>query len=463
MNETLRNRPSLGELRAEIAQVTSDIIELVGKRNELARQAGVAKTSDSLPMEDEEVEDALIRQVITICERVGVDRETGLKILAVMLSESKKAQGVQGRNQSAPIFSTALALQRKGQKILRLDVGEPDFPPPKAVLEACSKALFSYKTHYTEPRGIPELREALRLFLARKHHFDAEDNEVAVTPSGRFAIYAALASAVGEGEGAIVLEPSWPAYRDVLQKLGARPTLVHTTLQDGWTPSVRQIEAAIRPNTKAIVLSYPNNPTGKVLSPDLFKEIVDLADSRGLTIISDEIYNEYTKNPCPSVLNTTPKKFILTSSFSKTWAMTGFRVGYAVSSKETIASISEMISLMVTSVPEFIQWGAIKALTSDTDVQKNVRTIRERVEAACKGLDGIVSLEYARPDGAIYVFPRLKSGESGDSFSDRMLTRGVSVAPGSVFGNYADFFRISLGQPTEIIIEGIKEMGEALA
>ena len=462
MNETLRNRPSLGELRAEIAQVTSDIIELVGKRNELARQVGAAKTLGLLPMEDEDVEEALTRQVIAMCEKVGVKKEAGLKILAVLLSESKTAQGLQDRNQSVPIFSKALALQRKGQKLLRLDVGEPDFPPPKAVLEACSNALFTLKTHYTEPRGIPELREALREYLTRKHHYHAEDSEVAVTPSGRFAVYAALASAVGEGEGAVLLEPNWPAYSDVLRRIGSRPTIVHTSLDEGWTPSVRQIEEAIRPNTKAIILSYPNNPTGKVLPPGLFKEIVDLADSRDLTIISDEIYNEYTNKPCPSVLETTARKFVLTSSFSKTWAMTGFRVGYAVSSKETIVSISKLISLMFTSVPEFIQWGAIKALTAEAEVRKNVRTIRERVEAACKELDRIASLEYRRPDGAIYVFPRLKSGESGDSFSDRMLSGGVSVAPGSVFGNYPDFFRISLGQPTEVITEGIRKMGDAL-
>ncbi len=464
MDETLRNRPSLGELRAEIAEVTNDIIELVGRRNELARQSGIAKTLDSLPMEDDEVEDALTRQVIAICERVGVEKGTGLKILSVLISESKKVQGVQGRKPPAPIFSRALDLQRKGVKLLRLDVGEPDFPPPRAVLEACSDALFSLKTHYTEPRGIPELREALRQYLTRKHRFDAGDGEVAATPSGRFAVYAALASVVGEGESAISLEPNWPAYRDVLQQLGARPAIVHTSLDEGWTPSVAQIEQAIRPDTKAIILSYPNNPTGKVLSPSLFKEIVDLADSRGLTVISDEIYNEYTDKPCPSVLETTPQKFILTSSFSKTWAMTGFRVGYVVSSKETIGSITKMISLMITSVPEFIQWGAIKALSADDDAKRNVGTMRERVEAACRELDRIDSLEYARPDGAIYLFPKLTiPGESGDSFSERLLATGVSVAPGSVFGNYADFFRISLGQPTEVIMEGIRRMGEALA
>jgi aspartate aminotransferase len=201
-----------------------------------------------------------------------------------------------------------------------------------------------------------------------------------------------------------------------------------------------------------------------VLSPGLFREILELADDHDLTVVSDEIYNEYTEKPCPSILETTPKRFVLTSSFSKAWSMTGFRVGYAVSSMETIANMSKMISLMITSVPEFIQWGAIKALSADEDVKRNVKAMHDRVGAACEELDKIGSLEYARPDGAMYVFPRVhKRGETGDSFSEKLLTNGVSVVPGSVFGDYPDFFRISLGQPREVITNGIRKMGELLA
>lgn len=450
-------------MRAQITKVTKEIIELMGRRNEFAREIGRIKTRDSLPEEDEGVEDELSRQVIAECERAGVDRGAGLKILNVLLAESKKVQGVRGRPAPVPIFSKALELQRKGVNLVRLDVGEPDFPPPAAVLKACADALFSHKTRYTESRGIPELREALRHYLARKHHFEAGEDEVTVTPSGRFAVYAALAAVVGEGESVIVVEPNWPAYRDALEQLGARSIVVHTDIEEAWTPSVKQIEESIRPSTKAIVLSYPNNPTGRIIPPRLFKEIVDLADDRGLTIVSDEIYNEYAFRPCPSILETTPRKFILTSSFSKTWAMTGFRIGYVVSSKETVASISKMISLMFTSVPEFIQWGAIKSLEADGNVKRNVTEMRNRIEIACRELDRIDSMEFVKPDGAMYVFPRLKKlDESGDSFSDRLLTKGVSVAPGSVFGDYRDFFRISLGQPKKSIVEGVKLMGELL-
>lgn len=460
----MKRQTTLAELRTQIIKVTKEIIELAGKRNELACEIGRIKTKDFLPIEDEGVEDELVRQVISECERVGLDRSVGLKILNTLIADSKRTQGIRGRDAPASTFSKALELQRKGIKLLRLDVGEPDFPPPAAVVQACADALFSHKTHYTESQGIPQLRDALRRYLARKHRFEAGEEEVVVTPSGRFAVYAALATVVGEGEGAIVVEPNWPAYRDALRQLGAKCIPVRTSIEEGWTPSTRQVEESIRPNTKAMVLSYPNNPTGRVISANLFKELVGLADDTGLTVISDEIYNEYAFGPCPSTLETTPKKFIVTSSFSKTWAMTGFRIGYAVSSKEIVASISKMISLMFTSVPEFIQWGAIKALEADDDVRRNVAGMRTRIDVVCRELDRINSLEYRRPDGAMYVFPRLKNQEeSGDSFSQKLLAKGVSVVPGSIFGDYRDSFRISLGQQEETIVEGVKRIGEALA
>ncbi|MDG6953110.1 MAG: aminotransferase class I/II-fold pyridoxal phosphate-dependent enzyme [Nitrososphaerota archaeon] len=459
--------PDIAELRADIAETTKEIIRLMGRRNDLARQVGRLKARESLPAEDDAVEDSRLREVTEECDRAGVDRGAGLKILAVLLAESKKAQGI-SPPASGPtpmsVFAKALALQKGGAKLIRLDVGEPDFRPPKAVLEACIEALVGFKTHYTEPSGIPALLLALRNYLRRKSGLEVSNDELAVTPSGRFAVYAALSATISEGDSALVLEPSWPAYKEVLHHIGAKPIMIRTKLEEGWSLSTEALAEAIRPNTKAIVLSYPNNPTGKVISPETFRSVVELADDRGLTVISDEIYNEYSSKPCPSILRTTPKKFILTSSFSKTWAMTGFRIGYAVSSRDVITKVAKMTSMEVTSVPEFIQFGAIKALDADTEVKSNVEEMKRRIDAVSEELDKIDSLEYFRPDGAMYFFPRLrKQGWSGDRFVESLLERGVSVTPGLAFGDYPDFFRISLGQPKETILEGVRRMGDLLA
>lgn len=429
----------------------------------MAREVGRLKNERSIPIEDEEVEDALIQGAMEECDKAGLDRSSGLKIVGVLLAESKRAQGMKERPTPGSVLARAKALQRKGVDVIRLDVGEPDFHPPQAVLKACSEALYTFKTHYTESQGIPELRSALRSYLKKKSGFRVSDEEIAITPSGRFAVYAALSTVVGEGESAVVIEPNWPAYREVLESLRARPLIIRTALDEEWTPSVNEIQERIRRTTRAIILSYPNNPTGKVISIRRFKEIVKLADDLGLTVLSDEIYNEYSSKPCPSVFKTTPKKFILTSSFSKTWAMTGFRIGYAVSSKETVSSIAKSTSLMFTSVPEFIQWGAIKALSSSSEVKRNAIQMRTRVEAACEALDNISSIEFAKPEGAMYVFPRIKTGETGDSFAERLLEKGVSVTPGTAFGDYPDFFRISLGQPKEKILQGVGRIGELLS
>ena len=459
--------PGIDELRSDIAEITREIIRLVARRNGLAREVGRLKASGSLPAEDDAVEDSLLAEVTEECDRTGVDRVAGMKVFALLLAESKKVQGIQARSPMASpmsVFAKAVELQRRGAKLIRLDVGEPDFKPPQAVLEACSDALFGFKTHYTEAKGIPELLSALRGYLQRKSGFAATEDEVAVTPSGRFAVYAGLSAVVSEGDSVILPEPNWSAYREALQHLGARTIAVHGRLEDGWSLLPDEVERAIRANTKAIILSYPNNPTGKVISPEEFRGVVQVADDHGLTVISDEIYNEYSSKPCPSVLRTTPRKFVLTSSFSKAWAMTGFRIGYVVSSKDIVSRVAGMTSLMLSSVPEFVQHGAIKALDADAEVAKNVAEMKDRVEAVSGELDKVGSLEYVKPDGAMYFFPRLrKKGLTGSRFAEDLLQKGVTVTPGAAFGAYEDFFRISLGQPKETILEGVRRMGDLLA
>jgi len=454
-------------LREEIARITANIIETIGRRNELARQVGRIKDEASLPHQDDRVEDSIMRAVINECDRFGVSRGAGLKVLSVLLAESKRVQGgstIGVSDSPMTAFEKAAEMQRLGKKVVRLDVGEPDFKPPRAVLEACSEALFSSKTHYTMARGIPELVSALRTYLKERNGFDARDEELLITAGGRFAVYASISSLVGEGESAVVIDPSWPAYKQALLQIGAKPIIVHTMLEDRWALSPDAVRDAVRPNTKAIILSYPNNPSGKIIDRKTFLDIVGIANDNGLTVISDEAYAAYSFIDCPSVLNSDAKSFVLAGTFSKTWAMTGFRLGYAVSSEMIIDKMLEAVSLMLTSVPEFIQYGAVKALESETEAEKNRRTMSQRVDSVCKELDRIESLRYYKPDGAMYVFPQAANRDfEAKRFADRLLEeRGVSVTPGEAFGDYPKSIRISLGQPVDVLVEGIRRIGEAL-
>jgi aspartate aminotransferase len=284
-------------LREQIADATREIIDLVAARNALAKKVGELKIRGSLPLEDSRVEDSLVRLVLRECQEKGLDEQTGLKILSTLLVEGKRVQGFPNKQQLiTPMMMSAKAqqIEATGKKLLRLDVGEPDFHPPKAVLDATSEALYAYQTHYAPTRGIPELVTAVREYIDRRHHYPVKGTEVIVNPGGRFGVYMALMTSVREGESAIVIEPNWPAYKEGLQYIGARAISIHTTLEEGWLPSVDAVHNAIKPNTRAIVLSYPANPTGAILPPEKFKGIVEVADEHGLTVISDEIYTDYS-------------------------------------------------------------------------------------------------------------------------------------------------------------------------
>jgi aspartate aminotransferase len=458
----------LSGLREEVADVTREIIRLVGARNELAKKIAAEKARASLPVEDSKVEDALVGVVIRECEEKGVDKQVGLKILGTLLAESKRVQGVQkAQPLITPMMMSAKAqqIEATGKQLIRLDVGEPNFHPPKAVLDATSEALYNFKTHYTGTRGIPQLVAGVRQYVDRKHHFPVKDSELIVNPGGRFGVYMALSSTVKEGESAIVIEPNWPAYKECLQYIGARPISVKTSFGQGWLPSVDAVHDAIRPDTKAILLSYPANPTGAILPPEEYRAIVEVANEHRLTVISDEIYTDYAYKPCTSILESGAQKFILTASFSKTWAMTGFRVGYSISSEETVSKMMKIQSLMLTCVPEFIQYGAVKALESDADVKSNSEAMKRRIDTAAQELDAIDALEYVKPDGAMYVFPQArKEGFDAAAFTMKLLEeKGVTISPGTGFGDYPRAFRISLGGSDETIVQGIRKIGELLA
>jgi len=471
-SEAEQARAELQELREEVAETTKEIVKLVAKRAELAKRIGEVKSRESLPIDNEKVEDALLEDVIRECKRLGLDQQLGTKILSTLLKESKKAQRTHVGGKQQPLITPmvmmakATEIEKSGKKLIRLDVGEPDFRPPKAVLDAVSNALYSYKTYYTVGRGIPELLTALRAYLATRYNYrEAAENQLLVTPGGRFAVYSALATVASEGDSVLVIEPNWPAYKEGLDYIGARAITIHTTMDEKWEPSPESVKAAIRPNTKAIVLSYPSNPTGKIMDKSRFKEIVEIADDRGLTVISDEIYNDYAYKPCPTILDNLPKRYVLTSSFSKAWSMTGFRVGYSLAPAETSSRMLKILGLMITCVPEFIQRGAAKALECHEEVSRNSRVMKERIDSTTIELEKIDALELVKPEGAIYAFPQAKDTTFDSSaFAMELLEKkGVTISPGTGFGDYPRCFRLSLGQPQETIAAGIRKIGELLS
>jgi len=269
-----------------------------------------------------------------------------------------------------------------------------------------------------------------------------------VCPGARFAVYLAITTLLNPGDEIIVIEPAWPAYKDCALNAGIKVRTIKTTLETRWEPSIDQINNAINENTKMIVLNYPNNPTGKTLPVKLLDSIMQTAKEHDLYVLSDEIYSEYANNDWRSISIYAYEKSILTMSFSKSHAMTGYRIGYVVADPSIIDKMSKLQALSLTNVSEPIQYVALQALKADTS--ENTKIIKSRLEALVKNAKDI-GLEFIEPDGAMYLFAKTKyKNFDATKFSEKLLEHGVAIAPGEGFGDYKEFFRITAIDETKL-------------
>jgi len=295
------------------------------------------------------------------------------------------------------------------------------------------------------------LRNALSEYISKisgnDQHFNGlsiKPSNIIVTPGGRFGIFAIFSTILRPGDEIIVIEPAWPACVDCANYMGVKTRFVRTDLQHNWEPDVKEIENQINANTKIICLNYPNNPTGKILSKKTLESIAQLAIKGNVYLLSDEVYSNYKFKHFFSVVNFEYERSILLNSFSKTFAMTGFRVGYLHSlDKALIKKLKKFQALALTSVPEPMQVCALKALESNT--AENCKIIKERINLVCDSLRDL-PFNFAIPDGSMYIFAKLHESLKIKDLElvETLLRNGVAVAPGSGFGsNYSDFIRIS--------------------
>ena len=446
---------NLDHLREEMRNITNNIIRLVQDRMEVAKKIGNIKRQLNIEIEDEKVEHDIKNSVMKLTKDLGMDVEFSGKLLNLLLSESVKLQNVQNNIAKNPshiaIFMKAKELERKGKKIIHLEVGEPDYPPPLKVKEILSKVFDSKKYHYTEIPGILQLRQEIS-----KKFTNVGPEQVIVTPGGRFGIFCAITSLLTPGDELINIEPSWPAYKECAEFIGAKVRLLKTTVEDRWTPNLEKLESLININTKMLVLNYPNNPTGKVLEDRLIEKIVTIAKDHDLYILSDEVYSDYSFIKYSSILDYQYDKNIMVSSFSKTYGMTGFRVGYCIANNDIMKKMRQVQATSITSVAEPMQYCALAALETN-NVQSNVDLIKTRIDIICKRLDQM-NAEYVVPDGAMYVYPKITSRNYSSDIElvYALLDNGLAIAPGSGFGqSYKQFIRISACQPTIVLNEGL--------
>lgn len=367
------------------------------------------------------------------------------------------------------IFFKAKDLERQGYNVIHFDAGEPDFEPPPQVVEATVEALRKGHARYAESAGIPQVRRAIAESLSKEHATDIAPEQILVTAGGRLALYYSFMSLPKNAKVGI-FSPDWPAYRDISNFLSLPVHYFRSSLEEGWNVDPDEVRKS---DCKALVLNYPNNPTGKILDRGTFEEILQIANDRNITIISDEVYSDYTFDPqkrSKSILESDiPKKKIFVTSMSKSYAMTGFRAAYIISDHVTISEITRMNSMIVTSMPEFVQYAMIAALGCRDYVLDKVNLINRRRDVAAKALKRYLDAEFYLSDGSMYMFPRLHSSTGKGSFNSENFalqlldSQKVSVTPGTSFGkSFLDHIRITLLQDEKKIEQGIERMSKVL-
>jgi len=442
----------INDLRNKMDEVTLKMIELLKTRTDIAREIGEVKKNIGKGVTDEAREDSLRGKVISLCDSIGLDETIATKFLNFLLNESVKVQST-NKQTHLSIFLKAKSLEVQGKKIIHMEVGEPDFLPPKIVKEALEEVFEKGFLKYGQAKGMPAFREALAKYTSNKFNADIKEDNIIVSPGARFSIFTAITTLLNPGDEMIVIEPAWPAYKDCALNAGIKVRTINTTFEDKWEPSLEQIKNTINSNTKMIVLNYPNNPTGKILEEKLQDDIVELAKKHSLYVLSDEIYSQYAKTKWKSVLSYNYEKSIVTQSFSKSHAMTGFRVGYAIADSKIIEKMAKLEALCLTNVSEPIQYIAMKALEADTS--NNTNTVQNRLDVlAQKASD--MGLDFINPDGAMYLFARInQEGFDGVQFANSTLEKGLAVAPGEGFGDYKNFIRLSACQDEDTLVEGM--------
>jgi len=353
------------------------------------------------------------------------------------------------------INEKALKLESKGKKIIKLNLGDPDLATPTEIIEAAYDSMKRGKTKYSSSYGELPLREK----LAKIHGVSADN--IVITPGSKWGVFSTMFLLLKGGGNVIIPTPYWTAYDLIAKTLGVETRLLKTELKDQWRVNVNQLETLIDNKTRMIILNNPNNPTSKVIDSDVLDDIVHLANEKGITILSDEVYGTIAFTKTKSILEYGGTNHVVTTGFSKTFTMTGWRIGYIVASRELVDKITKLNQITINNVPVFIQEAALKGLELQKQLASKIKSeYEERAKIASKKLKA-AGLEFTEPEAPFYVFPK-KQGIDSEQFTLELLDKGVAVAPGTAFGDYREHFRISLTAPREQIEVGLDKICEAL-
>ena len=378
-----------------------------------------------------------------------------------------------GTESAFEVTARARALEATGKSIVFLQIGEPDFDTPANVRAAAKQALDEGATHYAPFAGIPALREAIAEDATARKAFDVTPDRVFVTVGGKGVMLYAIIGLIDPGEEVIVPDPGYPIYESLARFTGGTPVPIPIRMENEFRLDVDELVSLITPRTRMIVINSPANPTGGVLTRGDLEAIAALAIQHDLVVLADEIYGRIlydgTEHVSIASLPGMAERTIVLDGFSKTFAMTGWRLGYAIVPPALVSMYSQLIINTISCAPTFVQIGAVEALRGQQDdVDAMVVEFRARRDLLVDGLNAIPGIRCLRPTGAFYAFPDISgTGLTGAEFAERLLQEaGVCVLAGTAFGGVGtNHVRVSYANSREnltIALERIRALVEPL-
>lgn len=378
------------------------------------------------------------------------------------LAERMSRIGVEG---AFEVLARARALEAQGRDIIHLEIGEPDFATPRHIVEAAKQALDEGWTHYGPTLGLPELREAIAAYVCRTRGIRVGPEHVTVVPGGKPIIFFPILALLEPGDEAIYPNPGFPVYESMINFVGATPVPIPLVEERGFSFDLDLLRRKLSPKTKLLILNSPHNPTGGVIPAEDIRAIAELVRDRDLIVLSDEIYTRIFFDEPPLSIATLPgmlEKTIILDGFSKTYAMTGWRLGYGVMPVWLVDAVGKLMVNSNSCTASFTQRAGIAALAGpQDDVERMVAEFRRRRDAFCAGLNTLPGFRCAIPGGAFYAYPNIEgTGLESKALADALLDQaGVACLSGTAFGTYGKgYLRFSVANSYEKLMEAIERM-----
>jgi aspartate aminotransferase len=365
----------------------------------------------------------------------------------------------------------ARALEATGRDVIHLEIGEPDFGTPRHVSEAAARALLEHgETHYTAATGIAPLREAIAADVRRHKGIEVSPEQVVVTPGAKPIMFYTVLALVDDGDEVIYPNPGFPIYESMARYVGGTPVPAPLRESNQFRVDVDEVASLVTDRTRLIILNSPNNPTGSIVTDDDLHRLAALAVEHDLVVLADEIYGRLQYSGEPLSIATLPgmaDRTITLDGFSKTYAMTGWRLGYGIVPEALVPSFSRLVINSVSCTNAFAQFGAIEALTGPQDEADAMRAeFIARRSLIIDGLNAIGGITCAMPHGAFYAFPNVTSfGHTSAEIADHLLyDAGVCVLAGTAFGSYGEgYLRFSYANSRENLSAALERVAESLA